>query len=55
MVFRVENLAVQRILTSPSEGGLAGSRLASNLKLDARPSLVVSRLRAGEMMVELKR
>ena len=55
MVFRVENLAVQQISTFPLLMDLAGSRLASNSKLDARPSLVVSRLRAGEMMVELKK
>ena len=55
MVFRVENLAAQQISTFPFLMGLASSRLASNSKLDARPSLVVSRLSAEEMMVELMR
>lgn len=55
MVFRVENSAVQRISTFPFSKDLAGSRLASNSKLDARPSLVVSRLSAGKMMVEWKK
>jgi hypothetical protein len=55
MVFLVVNFEVQRVSTFPFSKDLAGSRLASNSRLDARPSLVVSRLSAEEMMVKLKK
>jgi hypothetical protein len=51
MVFLVEDfvlLECARIF--PSSGDLAGSRLASNSRLDARPGGVAGRLSEEEMM-----
>ncbi len=55
MVFLVEILTLlARVLTFPSSLDLAGSRHASNSKLDVRPVEVESRLSAKEMMKGLR-